>query len=172
MASRPGIASLDDIRDRCYINDAGCWIWRLARNSCGTAVAWFPEWGLSCGVHLIAHYLSKGKKFDRPGYVWVGKCGDSGCINPEHYGAQLFSKRGQGKRTNPVLHRYRITLARRARAKLSEAIASEIRASELSPREGAERYGIAISSWYRVRNGENWRPCRAPSALPMGLPDA
>jgi hypothetical protein len=85
-----GIVTLEDLRDRCVVDeDTGCWLWR-GTLSAGVPRVWAfdPErkaWRVMTGARA-GWYLSKRGKARQLGKLTVYKvlCTESRCTNPAH----------------------------------------------------------------------------------------
>lgn len=88
-----GVTSLDDIRDRCRIDDeTGCWNWAWAKSQSKSSTA-TPITYIAVGVlgleksRLIPAYraawLFAGNEIE-PGHVVYRRCCNTECCNPEH----------------------------------------------------------------------------------------
>lgn len=165
MSSPPGIITTEDIRQRCYVDAAGCWHWRMACNSQGTPQAWFPARGITTSVTSIAHSLSKGCEIPQ-GKLWRPSCGEPGCVNPEHQRYTTRSRVMRGEKS--VVHIAKITLARRKRSKLSPQAVDDIRATTDALVIAAARHGVTRSTVSRIRRGTAWRPVASVSIFSAG----
>lgn len=160
MAQHRGIETINDIRKRCVIDaETGCWLWRGAVNSQGTPVTFLPmlDAPVSLGIAICA--LTTGAK-PAVGRIWYPICRNALCGNPSHRTIGTRSDVTKGTRT--PAHTAKIALARRARSKLTEQSAAEIRDSTEKLVIIAARYGISPSQASRIRRGELWRPLGAP----------
>lgn len=105
----PGIYALEDIRQRCRIDDVtGCWIWGLA---CGTSRAsrtLTPRVSIPAGVLSSTHrtvsvarlaWLMSGNTLG-PGHVVWRCCGNDLCVRPRHLRAGTKSEEGAWMRAS------------------------------------------------------------------------
>lgn len=149
-----GIRTIEDIRQRCSIDEAGCWVWRRATTTAGgRPAAYLPAIGR---VGTIAHALKliNGKTCERSYYP--AKCQNRMCCNPAH---QLLLTRSQlTKLTTPkpsLLTRGRMAVgrARAAPLRLLPEQYMEIRGSTMLLREIQERYGVSRCYASQLRSG-------------------
>jgi hypothetical protein len=166
MSSPPGITTIEDIRQRCFVNEAGCWQWRYACNSQGTPQAWFPGRGITTSVTSIAHSISKGCEIPK-GKLWRPFCAESHCVNPEH---QRYTTRGRVmKGEKSAVHVMKITIARRGRSKLTPEAVEDIRSSTDTLHSAAARHGVTRSTISRIRLGRCWREIGPVSVFSHGM---
>ena len=148
---------LDYIRARCR-EDGDCWIWRLGYTS--RQVPSMHVDGKIVGVRrVVAELLGMtvaGKKV-------TNTCGDKRCVCPDHVLPITASALGKlsAKRTGYAQHAVRnkkISDSKRANnAKITEAQAIEVRESQESLKQVADRIGIAVSTAQRIRAGKAWK---------------
>lgn len=149
-----GIRTIDDIRQRCVIDEAGCWVWRRATTTAGgRPAAYLPEIG-RVGTISHAFKLINGKACSRA--YFPAKCLNRLCCNPAH---QLLLDRSQlAKLTTPApslltLGRMAAGRARVAPLKLKPEQYLEIRGSTMLLTEIVERYGISYGYASQLRSG-------------------
>lgn len=150
-----GLRTIDDLRDRCRIDDiTGCWHWAGARSG-GAPSTRVPGLGRNTSLGKAIGYLLTGREPGR-GVVWHATCETRGCCNPAHRraGTRQTQMLAIG-RTLTSLERARI--ARGCRRVLTAEAVGDIRDSSEPLRVLAERHGCAISTAARVRRGERWR---------------
>lgn len=154
-----GIRTAEDLKSRCKIDpydEHSCWIWRHAVDERG-----LPKLHFAGSTMTIANVMARLKTGAAPvrGAVWFAQCLERRCCNPAHFAQGTHSAATKrGRKANGLLHQTKLTAARRARAKLTEQQADEIRTSTESPALIAARYGIGKSQVHRIRRGTNWRP--------------
>jgi hypothetical protein len=149
-----GIRTIDDIRQRCVIDEAGCWVWRHATTTAnGRPAAYIPEIGR---VGTIAHAfkLINGKTCSRS--YFPAKCMSRLCCNPAHQ--QLLTRSQLTKMTTPapsLLTRGRMAAgrARVAPLKLKPEQYLEIRGSTMLLREIMLHYGVSRCYASQLRSG-------------------
>jgi hypothetical protein len=151
----PGIRTLDDVRDRCIVDEeSGCWIWRGARSKGRYPQAWFPLLGRATTIGRILLHLIENRA-PKPREVWHSKCGHPDCCAPAH--RRSGNRRSQmraAKIERNAITRARIAASRRARSKLSDEQAQIIRESPDTLRELAARYGISKSWASCIKRGQ------------------
>lgn len=106
----------------------------------------------------VVYELTTGKKLP-PSKLVVMKCREAWCVNFDHM--RLTTKAGVGhlaaKEGAYAARRGKVMSLNRARAKLTLAQAREIRLSDESKNELAQRYGVSRSLIGNIRRGEAWR---------------
>lgn len=150
-----GIHTIEDIRQRCSINEAGCWVWRMATASAsGRPAAYIPALG-RVGTIGQALMVLGGKSGKRSYYP--AKCRNKLCCNPEH---QSLMTRSQvtlltAKPKSPLtIARIARTKAKNAPLKLTADQYLEIRGSKKLLREIQAEYGISRCYASQLRSGE------------------
>lgn len=165
-----GVRSVDDIKDRCVIDDiTGCWAWRAARDSNGAPSLQLPALGrvVSLGV-AIGFFLTGAAP--APGVVWHCTCETRQCANPAHRKAGNRSTQMlAAKLTRSPQTRARMMAGKRRGAKLSQADADEIRGSSLKLTEIMARYGITKGYACEIRAGKRRAPLAAPGSSVFSL---
>jgi hypothetical protein len=154
-----GIRTVEDVRQRCYVDAEGCWRWRGACKEHGTPQATV----LGRRVSVRRWVLEQTKPMQTGRVFVVARCGNHDCVAPRC----VVSKRGdqymrwlveQGRLGTPK-HRLAITKASRKKAKLSPTKAAEIarriHAGE-DRGEVAAAYGISRGHANKVARAENW----------------
>ena len=113
-------------------------------------------------VRRVVYQLKRGPI--QPGRVIVLKCGERGCVNPEHMAqytiqqvAQKAAKSGSFSRPDRCAKIAR-GWQRSVNAKLTQEQAAEIRGSSETQRALAAKYGVSKSMIARIKNGTAWRP--------------
>lgn len=160
-----GIRTIEDIRKRCHIEPGDdCWHWKGAFESRkNLPKLWFPLFGATTTPGPVIAYLKTGKRPKRA--RWVPVCSSEDCLNPDHWKASTHSEVCRRRpRKNAVMGDYRATVARRARAKLDDAAVADIRTREQKGQHYADKYGVGITTVYRIWSGEMWKPLGAPVA--------
>jgi len=168
-ANTGGIRTLQDLLDRCRVDEeTGCMVIDACRRK-GTYTVWLPELGSPVALpkalkHLMGKPLQDGQR-------WVPRCGHTGCCNPAH---RFIGTRADLMRilrpTLDPLHRARIAEAHRARegSLYSAELRAEIIASDESAATIGARIGMDQSHVHRIRRGEAWRQA-APAASVFSL---
>ena len=155
-----GVRTLEDLRQRCVIDDItqDCWNYGGGKTGDGLPSIWFPPLGIRTTPGVILCYLKTGKR-PAPGVVWHRTCDSLLCCNPGHRKAGTRrSQMANAAITRSPLERARISVSKRAQSKLTEAAVDDIRSSEDTLAECAARHGISVSHVSRIRRGELWRP--------------
>ena len=96
-----------------------------------------------------------GKKPLPPGFCVRTVCGDPLCVAREHMVAEAHAAAIRNI-PRPVHVRAKIAAGKRVNSKITMAVADEIRASTLSERELAARFGIHPTMAGRIRRGDSW----------------
>ena len=96
-----------------------------------------------------------GKKPLPPGFCVRSACGDPLCLAREHMAAEAHAAPIRNI-PRPVHVRAKIAAGKRVNSKITMTVADEIRASTLSDRVLAEKFGVHPSMVGRIRRGENW----------------
>lgn len=96
-----------------------------------------------------------GRKPLPPGFCVRSACGDPLCLAREHMVAEAHAAAIRNRR-RPVHVRAKIAAGKRVNSKITMAVADEIRASTMSERELAEKFGVHPSMVGRIRRGDNW----------------
>jgi hypothetical protein len=148
------IHTIKSLKERT-IDDAGCWIWQ---GYLGNRIPSIYHDGKMVPVRkLMATLLEK----HMPKRCFIHTtCEHSHCVNPEHFKfyteAQHMSLLLKKSHLSPTraasVQRYK----RAHNAKLSEAIAQEIRLSDESNASLARKYGVNKTIISRVRRNEIW----------------
>lgn len=166
--SRDGIRTLDDLRQRCVVTDAGCWLWKGALSH-GKPAVWLPDHGCRSMPAALSIILT-GKPLPK-GQTYRAACGDPMCASPfpgHRHRSTVSRVMRELRPTLDAAHRAKIAAAKRAQcAKLSHAIAAEIRASSEPNVVLAERYGVHHSRISVIRAGRGWAPV-ANSVFALG----
>lgn len=164
-----GIHTLDDLLQRCVVDDeTGCQVFDAPKRK-GSVILWLPAIGRPVTLaKALAILLGKELK---PGQRWVPTCGDTACANPEHrfIGTRSDLMRILRPKLEP-LHRARIANGHRRRegCRYSPELRAEIMASEETCTAIAARLGLHNSIISKIRRGEAWRD-GAPTASVFNL---
>ena len=149
------VADGDWLRDYLLGNTVraadGCMRWAGAMNS-GQIMARVDGKKLNVRTELWRLY---GKKPLPPGFCVRSVCGDPLCLAREHMIAEAHAAPTRN-RPRPVHVRAKIAAGKRANSKITMTVADEIRASTMSEREIASKFGIHPSMVGRIRRGDNW----------------
>lgn len=151
--------TLDDIKDRCRIED-GHWIWAGASTR-GIARIWAPDFtrhagGMrsQTGTRAVWH-IKTGKAIPTGWRVFI-TCDRPGCIAPKCLICQDPSERGQEVSASGVLkgsirHRVNSRKTGRARSKLNPELIAFIKTSPLNGEQVAARTGLSRTTVSKVR---------------------
>jgi Helix-turn-helix len=157
------IRDIDDIRERCEISPAGCWIWRCGyttdKHGSSRPKCWDAAGRRMIGVCRLV-LLFEGIT---PGEMVWSRCKTHGCVRPDHirtgtaaeYGR--FIKQIGALKGNELRTQINIRIARERNAKLTLEQAREIRASGLKQIEAAKKYGCSQSTISKRMLGQSWR---------------
>lgn len=171
MATKPGaylggIRTLEDLRIRCRMNECGCWIWGMGTSNGRPSVILKINGKHQSVVGRRAAYLlaGKGPALTSRDVVRQGeKCSSILCVNPAHGVVGTHSdawvaahKRDGWRRKAEAQAAGRRLKARMA--KLDDAKAAEIRASDEKQSVLAARYGVSASAISLVQRGLTWVP--------------
>jgi hypothetical protein len=111
--------------------------------------------GASVNVRT-ALWIELGKKIQR-GHAIKPSCGEHACVAPGH-----LVSRNYRSVPKSATARANFTKQARARGKLSEEIAAEIRASDETPTQWAQRLGVSLQAVCDVRSYRRWAPTLTP----------
>lgn len=164
--------TIEEVRDRCFIDDEGHWIWRGAVSS-GIARVYAPDWttlngGMrsQAGRRGVWHIENPGKALPK-GWRVFATCKEPLCLNPKC--AKVGTAVKQGATTTKLgkfKNQPKRILANRMTAKKLTRVTPELAAEILSSNEGhtefQRRTGIGRETVRRVRNG------RAVAYQPLG----
>ena len=129
----------------------GCMRWAGAMDS-GQITARVDGEKLNVRTELWRLY---GRKPLPPGFCVRSVCGDPLCLAREHMVAEAHAAAIRNI-PRPVHVRAKIAAGKRANSKITMAVADEIRASTMSERELAAKFGIHPTMAGRIRRGDNW----------------
>lgn len=161
------IRSLDDLKDRCRIDDeTGCWVW------CGGKSMGAPRVHLVIdGVYRVVRGRSAAVALDCGKYLGHGllaiaKCSNGDCVNPKHCRVGDRKEWGRAHKEAGTMK----TPAKQAaawaagacRRVLTDEDVAAIRVSDDPSTELASRYGVSVRHINNVRCGR----LRARTTLP------
>jgi hypothetical protein len=133
-----------------------CWIWTASRTIHGYGKFFYQD--RLRGAHIVAYILSAGHEPppDAPCILHACDGGNIGCVRPSH----LFAGTQQDNMTDMILKGRACLGPGRALAKLSYALADEIRARYATGRESHEtlaaNYGVSRTAISQVLNRLTW----------------
>jgi hypothetical protein len=171
MSSRTsGIRTLADLKGRCRIDDeTGCWRWAAGADGSGRPSLWLPALGRRVTLGIAICVLRTGNA-PAPGVSWHCTCATPNCANPAHRVAgNRSSQMRAAKLTRDAVTRARIAACKRAKSKLPDEAADDIRRSSEPLRVVAERHGISISHASNIRRCEMRLPLAARGASVFNL---
>lgn len=184
----PGIYSLDDLRERCEVEEeTGCWVWQMS--SCVTigSSRMVPRLYASAGVFgperevmsgpRAAWLMSGGRPLTGKKLVWR-TCTNELCIAPDHLKAGTKKQWGRwvessgALRGNPdmILSNRRTGKAKAIPKAVVEEIERRLGAGEKVAKVATET-GINANTAYKIKRGvhSHQRPMRGSSVFSMGL---
>lgn len=133
--------------------NTGCWLWTGAKNNCGYGRV--MRRSKYIGAHRYSYELHC-KKFDASMHV-LHKCDVTLCVNPEHLflGTQADNMADCKRKGR---HRHVPSRGmKNGNSKLTDAIVKEIRSSNLSHVELAEKYNVDYTLVWQVRKRKIWK---------------
>jgi hypothetical protein len=161
------IKTLEDIRSRCWIDeDTGCWVWRLASDKDGQGKCSFKMPGgkkTQTTARRVAWILSTGKPIPAGKIIYYIQCRNPLCVNPAHMTCGTKAEAGKHLHDQGYLRGHPARIAKNTRlvhqniAKLDWAKVREIRSSNESRYELAERFGVKPNTVRDVQNHRCWR---------------
>lgn len=155
--------TLDDIKGRCFIDEAGCWLWRGALTEGKWPRVHAPDHTkpgspkmTQTGRRAVWHVVT-GKPIPK-GWRVYGTCGCDACLNPAHMECGTTAKVGQhsvrtGRFKNSPARIAANRKSGRSRALLTPEQIAEIQESAEFNRVWAERLGVSTQTISRARLG-------------------
>lgn len=157
---KPKAWTMDDIRQRC--DEIGeCLIWRLSVDECGRPVARIGDQSLSVRKYV---YELEGKTI-RAHHFAIPRCGDKRCLSHLACVPRSTINRESRQRSLMIPANWYEHQQRPSRAKLTPALAAEIRASDESIEVLADRLGVKKRSIKRVKAQETWKPAPVANSV-------
>ncbi len=166
-----GVKTLDDIRDRCFVDDNGCWVWKFATDDGCPKVHIGRDVipGVKPAVYTARRvaWMLAGKR--KPtGYVVYVACPEAMCVNPDHLklgtvGEQVRASMARDGRCHSVSRRVQLDKARAGQAlsvELVRTIEADIRAG-MKRRDIATARGTNYSTVCKIGQGRHYHQ-RAP----------
>ncbi len=124
-----GVRTLDDVRDRCRIDDeTGCWVWAMACS--GRSPRAHVRAGVigdKAGVTTVARlsWVLSGRELAPKHHVYrLACCGEPLCVNPDHLGAGTRAAMSSAVLARGGYHTAKLQLVRRA-GNLAQALPLE-----------------------------------------------
>jgi hypothetical protein len=165
-----GIRTIEDLRIRCRLDDeTGCWHWGMAMVQGNPKVHFVLDGRRLSTRGRKAALLLAGKEI-KPGHVVFAtrSCKSDDCVNPAH--ARSADRANHGsylKATGKAISPAKTAAARKTvlakLAKITMEDARAIRNSRDPQAKLAEKYGIAQSAIWSIKNNRAWREL-APQA--------
>lgn len=156
-----GIRTVEHIRQRCYVNECGCWIWKMGKSH-GKPSATFLDGGRMRSRDVKRQAVLMSKIEIPPGHVVTSGCdGGKVCVNPKH--AKIVSVPELRKATIKALARTRMVHNGRAQrdkrlAKLTEEQVKEIIGKRDQKRTDlAKEYGVCKATIYNILGAYTWK---------------
>ena len=155
---KDGIRTLADLHLRCRHDDeTGCLIF-IGPRAPSSSDVWLPGHGAT-SICKAMRILALGQQPE--GKVWAPMvCMQRRCCNPKHWRVTTLSDYWSALR--PVLkpdHRAAITVSvRKARGKVDERLAAQIRTAEGTCNELAALHQVDRSTISSIRRGVTWKP--------------
>ncbi|MGE0349826.1 hypothetical protein [Hydrogenophaga sp.] len=155
--------TLDDIKDRCFITEEGCWEWRGALSDGRWPRVHAPNHSKPGspkevqGGRRAVWQIATGKPIPK-GWRVFGTCNCETCLNPEHMDSGTTAKVGRFTRRtgrfkcNPA----RIAANRRLGRNRAALTAEQVAAIQQSDEPGtvwAKRLNVSRQTVSRARNG-------------------
>lgn len=149
-----------------------CWVWTGALSH-GTPVMSVRAGGKK-SMQSVRRLLLVAKGKDPGRKLATTGCETALCVSPEHLVAmtrQALTKRSclRTGYANRLDRRAKVQAASKARRKLTDEQAAEVRASNLLLRELAAKYGVAKETIGAIRRGKSYRNYTGPFAGLLGL---
>lgn len=127
-----------------------CWEWIAGKSSTGYGKFCFN--GKMTSAHRIAYLFHYG--FLVHNILILHRCGNRGCVNPEHLYAGTHKDNYRD-----MVHHGRLAVFRgedNPSSKLTESQVALIRASNLSTRKIGKIFGVGSATVSRIRRGIDW----------------
>jgi hypothetical protein len=141
----------------------GCWIWQhYAKDGLPQTKIGGKMTTVRRHIYDATHVPLTGKR------IASMRCDSPLCVHPDHIAGRTRSEALRGK-PKPAGHSTKIARARRASSKVTMEDVREIRASDETCVQLAERYGISRSCVSTIRRHEAWRELSSPFAGLGGL---
>jgi hypothetical protein len=162
-----GIRTIDDLKDRCRVDEeSGCWLWG-ASTSEGYPRLWI---GPKCMTGGRAAWLLSGREIgDKRSVYHVRRC-SSICVNPEHLACGTKAEAGAVLRELGYLrgHAKRAivnTKNGRTKSKFSPELRQWIMESQQPATVLGPQLGLAHQTVSLIRQGRRWRSGASGSSI-------
>ncbi len=185
----PGVYCLEDLRERCKINDEGCWVWAGCASQSRQDAIPCPTVGVPRGVMgnvkamnmpaARCAWLMSGRRLTHGQIIWRRLGCDDRCINPEHRTAGTRADWGAWLRETGQFRGAPRRAAATSKGYIAQAIAPQtvqeiegrIKAGEMLKDLAAE-YGVSPQVMTRIKAGRHVhqrnRTVRAASIFSIG----
>lgn len=159
--TRPGIKSLEDVRQRCRVNEAGCWIWAQAV-SCGSARA--TVGGRNRTLPGVLYEL-KHKKPVPAGMRYHAYCGESLCMLHRKL-VPISVAVAAAPPADPLAKRLKIVAKKRMTATIPQAAVDALRAAgKGNVHRVAAEHGVNLGSARAIAAGHSRAPIGGSSVF-------
>ncbi len=166
MMKTSGIRTIEDLKQRCWIDDdTGCWHWRGATNG-RVPSTWFPAVKRVSSLPYVICHLTTGSP-PRKGQVWHCRCETPFCANPDHRKPGTRSSQMKAlKLSRPPLVRAQIAATKRAanRSRLTQEEKSSVYGSVETLASICSRLGISQTYASNLRAGKKRGVRAAPNS--------
>lgn len=154
MSKRQGMTTLSDVKDRCVIDEAGCWIWKGATWN-GTARAYYKPLGGNLTMPGVLYHMRFGKRIPH-GVVYYPTCGNALCMRHREVGTRRDLNLACPVK-NMTAMRAAVAVAKRRQSRYSaETIAELLRQTDEPLIEKTKRLGMNHKSALNILNGKGW----------------
>lgn len=157
---KPVTITADWLLARVRDNGEGCLVWTRYSQD-GNPKAVLTTEGIPVNVRRVAWKALTGQK-PRKGMDIKTCCGTLNCVDPAHLVQKPINARNKGRKKT-LTERAATAEALRAKSKIAGFI-EEIKTSELTQEQEADRCGISQSMVSKIRLGKNWRNYSNPFA--------
>lgn len=165
-----GIQSVEDIKDRCVIDDiTGCWNWGMGLDGGLRPSLWLPQLRRRTTVGVALCLFETGAP-PAPGVVWHLTCCNRLCANPAHrkVGTRTTQMRAAKIKRTP-LTRALMSKNRRGGSRLQPQQFEDIRSGGKLLREICAEHGISMTYASVIRSGKHRSPVAAPGSSVFAL---
>jgi hypothetical protein len=159
---RTGIKTLRDVRERCRINEAGCWIW-AGMVSCGSARATFArkQRTMAGVLYEIKH---KGEKVPL-GMRYHAHCGDNLCMLHRKL-VTLSEACLATPPADPIARRLKIVATKRPTLTIPQKVVDAIRAAgKGNIHKTAREHGVNVGTARGIASGHKRAPISSSSVF-------
>lgn len=144
-----GLGHIERFMAFVEVAESGCWEWTGAL--CDGRYASFAIGRKFISGHRFAMEYLKGESAE--GLQVRHTCDNMRCVNPDH----LLAGTHQDNMDDKVERNRQVKGSAVSTAKINEGQAEEIRASTDPVKLIAEKYGLCLSTVYRIKNGQHWK---------------